>query len=123
MKLIANNDGNICRTVALNSNAIFRMGSPASNAATIPATKTTVPGMPMKFRFTVASSGVGCGAIGGIFKTALCKYGIGVFSASKFRYLATEGKPVAKIRTEATMKGDQPFRTCPAECLLIEVAN
>ena len=36
-------------------------------------TKMTVPGMPTKFRFTVASSGVGTGATGGIFSTALCR--------------------------------------------------
>src|SRR5919109_809055 len=102
MKLIANNDGIICRTVALNRCSIFLGGSPASNAATMPATKTTVPGMPTKFRFTVASSGVGFGATGGIFKTALCKYGIGILSESKFKYLAIDGRPVTKIKTEAT---------------------
>ena len=36
-----------------------------------PAMKTTVPGMPMKFRFTIASSGVGCGTTGGILSTAI----------------------------------------------------
>src|SRR4029079_17929059 len=112
MKLIANNDGIICRIVLLKRRAIFPGGSPASNPATIPATKTTVPGMPTKFRLTVASSGVGFGAIGGIFNTALCKYGIGIFSASKFRYLLIAGRPVIKIKTEATMNGDQPFNTC-----------
>src|SRR5436305_903622 len=94
IKLIASNDGVICVTVRLNRLAIFPSGNPASNAATIPATKTTVPGIPTKFRFTVASSGDGFGAIGGIFNTALCKYGIGILSASKFRYLAIDGKPV-----------------------------
>ena len=32
----------------------------------------------MKFRLTVASSGVGVGATGGILSTALCRYGIGM---------------------------------------------
>ena len=69
----------------------------------------------MKFKLTVASSGVGCGATGGIFSTALCRNGIGIRRASKFRYLAAAGSPVTKIRTDATMKGDQPFRTSAVE--------
>ena len=77
----------------------------------MPATKTTVPGMAMKFRLTVASSGVGFGATGGIFSTALCRNGIGIFRASKFKYLLIDGKPVTKIKIEATMNGDQPFNT------------
>ena len=80
----------------------------------MPATKTTVPGIATKFRLTVASSGVGFGATGGIFNTALCRYGIGILKASKFRYLLIAGKPVTKIKIEATMNGDQPFNT--ADC-------
>ena len=77
----------------------------------------------MKFRLTVASSGVGCGATGGIFSTALCRNGIGIRRASKFRYLATAGRPVTKIRTDATMKGDQPFRTSAVEWRLAAAAS
>ena len=77
----------------------------------------------MKFRLTVASSGVGIGATGGIFSTALCRNGIGILRASKFRYLATAGKPVTKIKTEATMNGDQPFNTSDVEWRLVDVAS
>ena len=54
--------------------------------------KMTVPGIAMKFRLTVASSGVGSGATGGIFSTALCRYGIGILKASKFTCLADRGQ-------------------------------
>ena len=78
--------------------------------------KTTVPGIAMKFRFTIASSGVGCGTTGGIFSTARCRSGIGMLSAGKVRYLAIVGRPVTKIRTDAMMNGDQPLKTAIAEC-------
>jgi hypothetical protein len=58
---------------------------------------------------TVASSAVGIGTTGGIRSTALCRNGIGILSVSKFNDGATEGKPVTKINTEATMNGDQPL--------------
>src|SRR5437762_1364346 len=96
IKLMASSDGSVCSTVALNRRKVFDAGKPARNAVTIPATKTTVPGMPTKFRLTVASSGAGFGAIGGILKTALCRYGIGVLRPSKFKYLAIDGRPVMK---------------------------
>src|SRR4249920_1837179 len=90
IKLMASSDGMVCNTVALNRRKIFDAGKPANNAVTSPATKTTVPGMPTKFRLTVASSGAGFGAIGGIFKTALFNYGIGVLSTSNFKYFAID---------------------------------
>src|SRR5688500_3381493 len=123
MKLIANNDGIIWMTVALKRRIVFPSGRPARKAATRPATKTTVPGIPTKFRLTVASSGVGVGATGGIFKTALWRYGIGILKASKLKYLLIDGKPVTKIKIEATMNGDQPFNTAAVECRLVEVTN
>src|SRR5687767_11662884 len=123
MKLIANNDGIICTIVVLNRRSVFPNGSPASKAAMMPAMKTTVPGSPMKFRLTVASSGVGCGATGGIFNTALCNTAIGILKASKFKYLLIDGKPVAKIKIEATMNGDQPFNTSTVECCLTDFTN
>src|SRR4051812_12522223 len=115
MKLMASSDGVICRTVAWRRRRILPAGRPASTAATMAATKVAVLGTPAKFRFAVASSAVGCGAIGGIFKTALCRYGIGILSASKFRYFSIDGRPVTKIKSDATRKGDQPFSTSPAE--------
>ena len=92
MKLIASSDGVICTMVSPNRRAVLRSGNPASNAAMTPATKMTVPGMPTKFRLTVASSGVGIGATGGIRSTALCRNGIGMRNASKFRYRADRGQ-------------------------------
>ena len=88
-----------------------------------PPTKMTVPGMAMKFRLTVASSGIGIGATGGIFSTALCSNGIGIRSASKFRYRLSSGNPVTKIRTEVTMNGDQPFNTSAAEWRLVDATS
>src|SRR5688572_21839533 len=123
MKLTANNDGIIWMTVALNRRTVFPSGSPARKAATMPATKTTVPGIATKFRLTVASSGVGFGATGGIFNTALWRYGIGIRKASKFKYLLIDGKPVMKIKIEATMNGDHPFNTATVEWRLVEVTN
>ena len=52
-----------------------------SLAETPQLTPTTVPGMAMKFRFTIASSAVGCGTTGGIFSTARCRSGIAILSA------------------------------------------
>src|SRR4051812_38611339 len=89
----------------------------------IPPTNTTVPGIAMKFKLTVASSGVGRGAIGGIFNTALCRYGIGVTKELRFKCLLTAGNPVTKIKIDATMKGDQPFNTAAVEWRLLEVTN
>src|SRR5688500_20005833 len=123
MKLIASIDGVIWTTVSLNSRAVVRQGSRARNAATRADTKRTVPGIATKFRLTVASSGVGFGATGGIFNTALWRYGIGILKASKFKYLLIDGKPVTKIKIEATMNGDQPFNTAAVECRLVEVTN
>ena len=77
----------------------------------------------MKFRLTVASSGAGIGATGGIFSTALCRNGMGMRSASKFRYRLMAGRPVAKIRIEVTMNGDQPFNTSTAEWRLVETTR
>ena len=70
MNEIASVDGSVCTSVALKRCIVRARGSRASDAATRPATKTTVPGMAMKFRFTIASSGVGCGTTGGTFSTA-----------------------------------------------------
>src|SRR6187402_976383 len=111
MKLIASNDGIIWTTVLLNSRRVFPNDRPASRAATTAAMKMTVPGIAMKFRFTVASSGVGIGATGGIFSTALCRYGIGTRKALKFTYRASAGRPLRKIKMDAMMNGDQPFNT------------
>ena len=77
----------------------------------------------MKFRLTVASSGVGIGATGGIFSTALCRNGIGIRSASKFRYRLISGRPVTKIRIDMTMNGDQPFNTPAAEWRRVETTT
>src|SRR5678815_245642 len=76
---------------------------------------TTLPGIAMKFRFTIASSGVGCDTTGGIFSTARCSSGIGMLSAGKLRYLAMAGRAVTKMRTDAMMNGDHPFSTATAE--------
>ena len=94
---------------------LARRAIPPSNAATSAGDKDNGAGNAEKFRSTVASSGVGFGATGGIFRTAWCKHGIGILSAAKFRYFAIDGRPVTKIKTEATMKGDQPLNTCGAE--------
>src|SRR6187397_1151680 len=116
MKLMASVDGTVCTSVFLNSASVRASGSRASAAATRAAMKTTVPGIAMKFRLTIASSGVGIGATGGIFSTARCSSGMGILSAGKARYFAIDGRPVTKIRTDAMMNGDQPLTTAIAEC-------
>src|SRR5688572_32005459 len=115
MKLIARSDGVICTTVSLNRRAVVRSGSRARKAAITAPTKITVPGMAMKFRLTVASSGVGIGATGGILSTALCRNGIGIRKASKFKYRLIAGRPVTKIRIDAMTNGDQPFNISAGE--------
>src|SRR5215208_1845265 len=116
MKLIASVDGSVCTSVLLNRCRVRASGSRASDAAARPAMKTTVPGMAIKFRLTLASSGVGCGTTGGIFRTARCRIGIGMLRDGKFRYLAIAGSPVTKINTDAMMNGDQPLSTVSTEC-------
>src|SRR5690349_474934 len=100
MNVIASVDGSVWTSVRLNNCIVRANGSRASDAATTPAMKTTLPGIAMKFRFTIASSGVGWGTTGGTFSTARCNTGIGRLSAGKLRYLLTAGSAVTKISTD-----------------------
>src|SRR6188472_2211548 len=115
MNVIASVDGSVWTSVFLNNLSVRAIGSRASDAAIRAAMNTTLPGIAMKFRFTIASSGAGCGTTGGIFSTARCSSGIGMLSAGKLRYLAMAGRAVTKMRTDAMMNGDHPFSTATAE--------
>ena len=92
MKLIASSDGIIWTTVpAEEPQGLARATVRASRAAMTAATKTTVPGIATKFRLTIASSGVGIGATGGIFNTALCRHGIGILKAGEVQMPGERG--------------------------------
>ena len=45
-----------------------------------------------------------------------------MLSAGKFRYLATAGRPVTKISTDAMMNGDHPLSTVVTECCVTAVS-
>ena len=69
IKLMAASEGIISTKVRPKMRSVLPSGNPPNNAAMNPPRNTAVPGKFKIFKFTVASSGVGFGATGGIFST------------------------------------------------------
>jgi hypothetical protein len=71
MPLTAARAGSMLTSVRPKMAIVRPIERPATRAAIRPPTNTGVPGRFNTLRLTVASSGVGVGATGGIFSTAL----------------------------------------------------
>ena len=118
MKLIANSDGIICTHCRLEQTHNLSERQSREQCRDEPrnendragnADEVQIDRRIFRRRFAVRSEA---------FSARRCAGTASAFSAhrSSDTWLI-DGRPVTKIKTEATMKGDQPFNTCAAECL------
>src|SRR5947209_3584999 len=119
MKLIASSDGVSSTNVRPRIRSNRGTDNPSSTAASAAPTNTAVPGSATTLRSAIAASGAGAGTTGGTRYTRLCRYGTGCLSDAKVSVRFIAGSPATKMKIDASMKGDQPFRTAAVECLRV----
>src|SRR5688572_1293078 len=86
----------------------------SARPAAIAAQSSAVPVAERRLKVNLASSGVGLAATGGVFSTALCKYGTSqTWTKSVFSAPLIAGSPHKNTNTERKIHGSHAFHAGP----------